>query len=248
VAAVLDGDTIGLDNGERVRYLGVDTPELQHERSAEQAFAREAAERNQQLVRGKTVLLEADAEDRDRYGRLLRHVWLGDELVPLALIREGLGFTQVNPPNSKHREALEAAQSEARAAGRGVWSGWPTGPTIFLTPVVPGPAAPALGVPPRCPPDTASPRQGAGLLGRAAAVCLAGVRALRSAHAVFLKPPEPTGADLTLVLLPSIWSDFPDSPERYFDRRTVVARGRVELYDGAPELVVRLPDDIRIVE
>ena len=71
------------------------------------------------LVAGKTVRLETDAEDHDELGRLLRHLWLGDELVAEVLIREGHGYAQLNPPNAHNREWLQRAQVEARAGGRG---------------------------------------------------------------------------------------------------------------------------------
>jgi micrococcal nuclease len=122
VVAVLDGDTISLDSGERVRYLGVDTPELQRERSAEQAFAREAAERNQQLVRGKTVLLEADAEDRDRYGRLLGYLWVDGQNLSVRLAAEGYATQLTIPPNVKYAEEIAAAEAGAREQGLGLWA------------------------------------------------------------------------------------------------------------------------------
>jgi micrococcal nuclease len=115
VARVLDGDTVVLESGERVRYLGINTPE------AGQPFAAEATARNAALVRGRAVTLETDTEVRDQYGRLLAFVHVGGISVSATLIREGLAHVLFIPPNGKHAEALLALQREAQTARRGIW-------------------------------------------------------------------------------------------------------------------------------
>lgn len=115
VIRVLDGDTVHLESGERVRYLGINTPEHG------EPFAAEARARNAALVLGRTVTLETDAELRDQYGRLLAFVSVGGTSVSAILIREGLAHVLVIPPNGKHTEALLALQQEAQAARRGIW-------------------------------------------------------------------------------------------------------------------------------
>lgn len=244
VAAVVDGDTVRLANGERVRYLGIDAPELAGEHGPDHAYAREARERNRQLVEGRQVQLERDSDDRDRFGRLLRYVWADGSLIQELLVREGLAYALVIPPNTRYAERLERAQAEARAAGRGVWSDWPLGPALFLTPLPAGtPVTGGGGT--ACPREASPPEQAARLIGRPAVACLTEVRAQRSAAAVRLR--AGSGARFSVVLLEPLWDRFPLPPERYFEGGTVVARGRVELYDGAPELVVRDADDIRLV-
>ena len=74
VARVIDGDTIELENGERVRYIGMDTPETVHPSKPVQCFGKAASAENSKLVSGKTVRLEKDVSDTDKYGRLLRYV------------------------------------------------------------------------------------------------------------------------------------------------------------------------------
>ena len=115
VVRVLDGDTVVLESGERVRYLGINTPE------AGEPFAAEATARNAALVRGRTVALETDAEVRDQYGRLLAFVSVGGTSVSATLVREGLAHVFLIPPNGKHAEDLLALQREAQAARRGIW-------------------------------------------------------------------------------------------------------------------------------
>jgi micrococcal nuclease len=122
VSEVVDGDTIALMDGTRVRIIGLDAPETRHPgMDGPQAFGLEAARRLREMVLDRSVRLEADAEDRDHYGRLLRHVWLGRTLVAERLLRDGLAYTLSVPPNDKHIERLRAAEEDARAHVRGVW-------------------------------------------------------------------------------------------------------------------------------
>jgi len=246
VVRVGDGDTVTLAGGVRVRYLGIDSPELPGGKTALQGFARAAADRNRMLVAGQTVRLETDAEDHDDLGRLLRHLWLGDQLVAELLIREGLGYAQLNPPNTHNRERLQRAQAEARAGGRGVWSGWPEALPPLLAPLVRPPRRPDDGGP-ACPTESTPAEQSTRLVGYPGIVCLRAIRVQRTASVVHLRPGDPPSATFSAVLFPSLWSSFPDGPERYFDGQAALLRGRVELYDGKPELVVRDRDDARVL-
>jgi micrococcal nuclease len=119
VLRVIDGDTIVVEGGEHVRYLGVDAPETQ---GSPECYGREATERNRQLVEGKRVRLEADRRDRDRYGRLLRWVWVDGTLVNEQLIREGYATVYRDEPAAKYMDRLLAAEAEARSRGAGLWS------------------------------------------------------------------------------------------------------------------------------
>jgi micrococcal nuclease len=118
---VVDGDTIELDGGEKVRYIGIDTPETVHPREPVQWMGKEATQANRVLVEGRKVGLEYDVERRDKYGRTLAYVWAGDVLVNERLVQ--LGYAQVStyPPNVRYVERFLAAQRQAREAGRGLW-------------------------------------------------------------------------------------------------------------------------------
>ena len=92
VAAVVDGDTIDVlldGQHERVRYIGMDTPETKHPSKPVQCFGAEASARNAELVADQWVELERDVSERDQYGRLLRYVWVGQTLVNAKLLFEG---------------------------------------------------------------------------------------------------------------------------------------------------------------
>lgn len=122
VQRVVDGDTVVLAGGERVRYIGVDTPELHHPRKPVERYAREATEFNRSMVQGKAVRLEFDVQRRDRYGRLLAYVFLEDgTFVNGELLRQGYAQLLTIPPNVKYADRFVELQREAREAKRGLW-------------------------------------------------------------------------------------------------------------------------------
>jgi len=125
VERVVDGDTIVVrvdGRTERVRYIGVDTPESVKPGVPVQCFAKAAAAANRRLVLGRKVRLEYDAEARDRYGRLLAYVWRGDVLVNAELVRLGYGKPLEIAPNLAHAMELRRLASAARRAHLGLWS------------------------------------------------------------------------------------------------------------------------------
>ena len=128
VARVIDGDTIELTDGRRVRYIGIDTPEMGDARKNLACFGKEAMEENKRLVDGKTVRLEKDISETDRYGRLLRYVYLGlpaqagDVFVNDYLVRQGFASVATFPPDVRYQEGFLAAEREAREEKRGFWN------------------------------------------------------------------------------------------------------------------------------
>jgi micrococcal nuclease len=124
VVRVVDGDTVHVrigDRVEKVRYIGVNTPELHHPRKGEEPGGREAAALNRTLVGGRHVRLETDVQPRDRYGRLLAYVWVGDTMVNAELVRLGYAQVMTIPPNVRHQTLFVKLQREARESERGLW-------------------------------------------------------------------------------------------------------------------------------
>ena len=115
VSEVIDGDTIELLSGEVIRYLGINTPEKG------QPFSTEATTANQNLVDGQEVGIELDMQTKDQFGRTLAYVWVGETMVNLELVRQGLANIYTVPPNVKYEEQFLAAEREARQAERGLW-------------------------------------------------------------------------------------------------------------------------------
>jgi len=121
VVRVVDGDTLDVElNGvkERVRLIGVDTPEVH---GSVEHYGAEASAFTKERLTGAAVSLELDVEERDRYGRLLAYLWLGDEMFNETLVREGYAQVMTVPPNVKYADRFVALQQEAREAGRGLW-------------------------------------------------------------------------------------------------------------------------------
>ena len=126
VVRVVDGDTIQVcciaGKREKVRYIGINTPETKHPRKGVEYFGKEASDANSKLVAGKTVRLEFDVQQRDRYGRLLAYVFLKDgTFVNAWLVEHGFAQVATFPPNVKHEGLFRKLQREAREKGRGLW-------------------------------------------------------------------------------------------------------------------------------
>ena len=116
VTKILDGDTVQLAGGERVRYIGIDTPEKG------EPFSEEAKELNQKLVLGKRIEIEFDVQERDKYGRLLGYVYVDNIFVNAELVKAGLAVLYTYPPNVKHTEYFTKLQKQAREKKAGIWS------------------------------------------------------------------------------------------------------------------------------
>lgn len=118
VTRVVDGDSIECDPVGRIRLLGIDAPEL-----AQPPFGRASGEALARMIpEGSEVWLESDVELRDRYGRALRYVWSGDEMVNRSMVRKGYAVLLTYPPNVRHVEALQEAQDSAQSDRSGLWS------------------------------------------------------------------------------------------------------------------------------
>ena len=124
VKFVYDGDTVLLDSGEKVRLLGINSPEVYHS-GKESEFKAQAAWRfTREKVKGSQVRLEDDSEKQDHYGRLLAYVFLKNgEMLNELLVREGLAHVMFNRKNLKYKELLLDSQRKAMKGKRGIWSG-----------------------------------------------------------------------------------------------------------------------------
>ena len=122
VRYVLDGDTVILTDERHVRLIGINAPELGHDGQPDQPLAAAARDRLRALVEGQSVRLAFEDERRDRYGRWLAHLMLADgRSVESFLIKEGLAFMVAVPPNVREVTTLQAIETEARRARRGLW-------------------------------------------------------------------------------------------------------------------------------
>lgn len=133
VTHVVDGDTVEVKlargREEKVRLIGVDTPESTKEI---EPYGKEASAYTKSRLEGRKVWLELDAEERDRYGRLLAYIWLEqpvrdteaearDKMFNAELLKEGYAQVMTVPPNVKYADFFVELQREAREAGKGLW-------------------------------------------------------------------------------------------------------------------------------
>lgn len=129
VTRVIDGDTIEIDyqgTPKKLRYIGIDTPETVDPRRPVQCFGKEASKENKRIVEGKLVSIEKDVTEIDKFDRLLGYIYLKlDDASTLFvndyLVRQGFAFSYPYPPDIKHQERFNQAQTEARENNRGLW-------------------------------------------------------------------------------------------------------------------------------
>lgn len=126
VARVVDGDTLVLNTPEKdyVRLIGADTPETVKPQSPVEPWGPEATAFTKNFVRDGTVRLQFDGRRRDKHGRLLAYVWVGDRMLNEELLRAGLArFESEYSYSREMKDRFQKAEAEAQAARRGVWSG-----------------------------------------------------------------------------------------------------------------------------
>jgi len=118
-----DGDTIVLENGSVIRYLGIDTPETHHPTIGEECGGKEATQENIRLLKNKKVRLIKDETEKDQYGRLLRYVFTEDGVfINYELVRKGFAQILEIPPDHIFRQTLLDAQNFAHDNKLGIWS------------------------------------------------------------------------------------------------------------------------------
>ncbi len=115
VTQIIDGDTLVVEGGARIRLLGMNTPEKGEK------FYSEAKEFLANLTFKKTVTLEKDIENKDQYDRYLRYIWIDGTLVNLELVRNGFAYALVYEPNIKYQAEIAEAEQEAKEEKIGLW-------------------------------------------------------------------------------------------------------------------------------
>jgi micrococcal nuclease len=118
VIRVYDGDTIEIEGGQKVRYIGIDSSEVYPK---EQCYAQEARKINSDLVMGKVVQLEKDVSETDKYGRLLRYVYINNEFINDELVKNGSAKVETVPPDVKYKNEFLQSQTYAKEYKLGLW-------------------------------------------------------------------------------------------------------------------------------
>ena len=125
VARVIDGDTIILEDGRHIRYVGINAPEIAHKGANGQCYGEEAKRKNKELVEGKEVQLVRDVSEKDTYGRYLYFVFVGDMFVEEILTREGYARKMPIAPDISRKNDIAAWEKTARDGHLGLWGTCP---------------------------------------------------------------------------------------------------------------------------
>jgi len=224
VKRVIDGDTIVVEGGEHVRYLGIDAPEVG------EPFYEEAKKRNASLVSGKRVrLVICGKEQRDKYGRLLAWVYSDGALVNRTLLSEGLARLFIIPPCGLEKaKDFERAEKEAIGKKTGLWGAGISRNDRAVATVSPSEAGLHAG-------------EYVKVRGRV-------VRVHKAKNAIFMDFSDARGDGFTAVIFKRSFSEFKSAgvdPLKYRGRLVTVS-GKVSMYRGRPEIVVKLPYQISI--
>lgn len=225
VLSVIDGDTVIIDDGKksRIRYLGIDTPEIAYQGSPGDPMSEEAKDFNAKLVQGKTVKLEFDEEKYDVYGRILAYVYVDDLLVNEELLKEGLATALIIEPNGMYSEIIFDALQQAKNNKKGIWGD--------LRNLVPPPGNSEF----RVDLNKAHRYEGKRIVVKGR---ILDVR--KSDNVIVLNMED----KLDVVIFPDDWNNFEYfgiDPEKFYKSRTVEVIGRVKMRRGKPGIIVDHP-------
>ncbi|MBI3584375.1 MAG: thermonuclease family protein [Nitrospinae bacterium] len=226
VRHIIDGDTIITTSGEKIRFLGIDAPEVASEKMPAQFFSEEAKMANKNMLDGKTIRLEFDIEKIDKYGRLLAYIFLKDgTFVNAKLIEDGDARAYCIPPNVKYYSRFKKLEKEAIKNRKGLWSE----------------------------PDSIAPIPHSDAIRHIGKFrFVEGV--VRSIHntgkAVHLNFGNNPDEDFTVTIFDRDYQRFREKgidPSGYYEGKTVAVYGKIKLYRGA-EIVVSFPEDIAVTD
>lgn len=226
VEKVIDGDTFILRTGEKVRLIGVDTPELHRKNTPVQYYAEEARIFLKNLIEGKEVSLRSDWQGTDQYGRSLAYVYLEDSIfVNMEIVKQGYGFTYTRYP-FEYMDDFRRHQKEARESSRGLW-----GRDL---------AAYKL--------EVIDPQEASNHYGERVIVEGRIVRTYNSGRACFLNFHEDWRNNLSAVIFAQVFHKFPGSPAKFYLNKRVRIIGRIRKYRGAPQIILNDASEIKIID
>ncbi|MDK2892957.1 thermonuclease family protein [Methanohalophilus sp.] len=221
VVRVVDGDTFVISSGEKVRLIGIDTPEV------DEPYYSEATYALSELVMGKQVLLEGDTSNRDKYGRLLRYVWVDGVLVNEQLVRDGFAEAKAYEPDVKYQHRFENAEEYAKQNRLGIW----------------GIKTNLIG-------EVVDYLDAGRYVGETKIVegFVVSTSKVEDKGIIFLNFHDPYEGYFSVVIWSDDWDKFPDSPDSMYYGKKVRVTGLIQEYSGSPEIIVNEPSQIEIVE
>jgi len=236
VTGVVDGDTFTIKDGMSVRLLGINAPELN------EPGGDIAKDILTSLILNRNVRLEKDITDKDNYGRLLRYVYQGNTFVNAEIVRNGYAETRFYPPDTLYKRYVEELEKMAVRNGRGLWSF-----SVFQTPdTTYADVKPLLEK--KITVAIISWREAAEYYGQTKTVEGKIVMSNNTGKVCFLNFHENWRKYFTAVIFSSDFEKFPPHPEDYYIHRAVRVTGLIKEYKGKPEIIVKSPSQIEIIE
>lgn len=221
VVRVVDGDTFVISSGEKVRLIGIDTPET------DELYYDDATAYLSDWVLGKEVLLEGDTSNRDKYGRLLRYVWVDGVLVNEQLVREGFAEAKAYEPDVKYQHRFEDAEEYAKENRLGIW-----------------------GIETNLTGEVVDYLDAGRYVGETKTVegFVVSTSKVEGKGIIFLNFHDPYEGYFSVVIWSDDWDKFPASPNSMYYGKKVRVTGLIQEYSGSPEIIVNEPSQIEIVE
>jgi micrococcal nuclease len=236
VVEVIDGDTFRIETGSKVRLLGINAPEL-HDPGGD--IARQLLVC---LIMGKTVRLQKAVTDTDDHGRLLRHVFIGMKFVNAEMVRMGCAEIRFYPPDTMYAAIMRESEKYAIRNRRGLWA-FPVFQIPDTTDTISVPASEssiAMSI--------ISWRDAAEYYGRTTIVEGKIVATYNTGKVCFLNFHKDWRHYFTAVIFASDFDKFPDQPEDHYLNRVVRVKGLMKEYRGKPEITLKSPSQIEIID
>jgi micrococcal nuclease len=236
VTEVIDGDTFKTAGNKTIRLLGINTPEIN------QPGADIAKDYLSAMINNKQIRLEKDITDKDDYGRLLRYVFVDDIFVNAEMVRKGYAETRFYPPDTLFQKELEAIEKIALRNKRGLWSFYvfqmPETSTIY----------PDTIVLKQTEDNVVHWRDAADYYGQNRTIEGTIVASNNTGKVCFLNFHEDWKRYFTAVIFSSDFDEFPAHPEDYYLNRKVRVHGLIKEYRGKPEIILKSPGQIEIID
>jgi len=227
VTEVIDGDTVRLENGKLLRYIGIDTPETRLKKNGlfvldPQPFSQEAKEYNRLLVENKYIRIEFDTEKTDRYKRLLGYCFIDNIFVNAALVKEGFAVLYTRPPNLKYTNLFLSSQRQAQKDKKGLWGAY----------------------------ETIDHSQANNYINQIRTVTGRVISTYKSKKCIFLNFGTNYKTDFTIVIFKRSFSHFYNQeidPVEFYRGKFVEVSGRIREHNG-PEIIVNVPEEIIVTD
>jgi len=218
---VYDGDTIRTAKGKVIRFIGIDTPEMNWEEREADFYAWEALEYTKEKLLNRYIYLEYGQEEKDKYGRVLAYPFLADgTFFNQRLLQKGYASLLLIPPNLKYTELLKEAAAEARTLSRGIWSSWDK-----LSGKLP----------------EIKWQQAEQYLSKEVIVKGKIVNTYQSEKIIFLDFTKEDDDGLYLVIFKYLLNSFDYNPHEFLLGKEVKVTGKVVEYEGIPEIIIYSP-------